>query len=301
MALSSDACLFATLNRLDGGAVSAIGSEVAQLPASNLMQRRLSRAWRTAGMTSPSLSGRDTTSGRTWVELDMGAGYSCQIVALVGHNLLTTAKWRVRLSNSSTFASTVADSGQINVWPTLAGYGGLPWGVFAWGDSLTSAERGDYASLAIYLMDAAVSARYLRIDLFDSGNTDGFLQVGRAWCGPIYQPSLNMDLDWTIGFEDPSEISRGLGGELNVDERPRYRVATCTLGHIPEDEAMFYLFDYMDRRKGISGDMIFIPQPNKPDLYIHEAIYGRQRTLDPLRNPYVDLRRAKGLQVEELI
>ncbi len=300
MALASDACAFAPVNRGDTGTFPNIGSEVGQLPATNLLTTRLSRVWRTATLTAPATTGRTLTAA-TWFELDLGATYQTQLVALIGHNLLGSAQWRVRLATVSNFSSTVYDSGVVDIWPSIPGYGGLSWGVFQWGDELSAAERLDHTGMGCVVLDAAVTARYLRIDLFDAANPDGHLQAGRLWVGPIWQPSINMELDWKIGFEDPSEITRGMGGEITVDERPRYRVVTLTIGHLPEDEMMFNVMEYLDRRKGTSGDFVFVPRPNSPEYFLFEAIYCRQRALNPIANPYVDSRRSRAFELEELI
>lgn len=299
MALSTN-CLLGVNNKVDLASGFTGGSTAVTFPLTNLQRADLSRPWRSAAVTPPSAAGRDVTAGRTWIEIDLGSGQVFQMIALIAHNLTQAATIRVRASDSSTFASDVYDTGAVAAWPTIAGFGSLPWGVFAWGGALAVTDAPYYSISSYLLLPDPVSARHVRIEINDGFNPAGFLQVGRAFVGPIWQPSLNMELDWSIGWEDPSEPSRAIGGWLTFDERPRYRVASFTLGHLPEAEASTNILDYMDRRKGIAGDLIFIPQPTKPETWIHEALYGRQRRLDPLRSPYWDFRRTRGFEIEEL-
>lgn len=299
MALNANV-LLAAVNRVDTAASITVGSYAAAFPPTNLKTANLSRPYRTGFNTPPTTTGRDTIAGRTWLEIDQGAGYVVQMVALLQHTLTNTATYRVRLSTVSDFSTTVYDSGMVDAWPVVDTFGAGEWGVFPWGGQLQVAEVAYYALSSFHVLPTALSARYIRLDLFDGANPAGFLQLGRLFIGPIWQPSINMNLDWSVGWEDPSEVVRSIGGTITVDERPRYRVLSFVLDHLPEAEALVNITDYLDRRKGISGDMVVIPQPLKPDTWAHEALYGRQRRLDALRSPYVDFRRARAFEIEEI-
>lgn len=298
MAALNGNMLFAGANRVDAATVTA-GTANASFPASNLKLPELSRPWRSTNVTAPG-AGRDT-GATTWLECDFGKTYLVQCVALLQHNLSQGAKWRVRLSNDATWAAAdVYDSGLVNAWPAMQGFGTGEWGDFTWGGVVALEDLPLYSMHAFALLPNSVSVRYLRLELSDAGNSKGFLQAARLLASPIWQPTINMDLDWSVGWEDPSVESRALGGVVTFDKRPSYRVAAFSLSHMPEAEAAANVLDYLDRRKGRTGDLLWIPQPLKPDSYVHEAIYGRQRRLDPIRNPYVDSRRARGFELEEM-
>lgn len=297
----SETCLFASVNRLDDPlAVLTTGAPVPTFPVSNLANRSLSRPWRTLGTEFPNPAYRDLGVPRTWMEADLGAQRVVQLVAIQQHNLTQAATWQVQLSNAADFSTLLYDSGRVKAWPLITAFGSLPWGVFAWGGAVAKEDAVFFNINSFALLESPVTARYLRIVLFDFGNPDGFLQVARAYAGPIYQPSLGMELDWSVGWEDPSEATRSLGGSLSFDEREKYRVISFSLGHIPEQEALVNISTFLDRRRGTTGDLLFIPQPKKPGTWAHEAVYARQRRLDPLRMPNVDDRRHRGFELEEL-
>lgn len=287
MAGEETRCILVGVNRADAGTMSASS---AALPAANLQDRQITKVWR-------------STATVAWVQCDFGQARWIELVALIGLAITQLGTWRIRLSDDPTFATAAYDSGAVRAWPIIGGHGALPWGVWSWGDLLGEEDAAYYTITALQLLPEAVVARYLRIDIDDTGNPDGFVQAGRLIAGPAYRPSYNLDYGWEIGFVDESGIDRSRGGQTWVDERPRYRVARFTLSGISEAELYANVFDYVDRRKGIAGDVLWIPQPHKPELYVHEVIYGHMRSLSPITNPAPgpSTMRSRAFEIEELL
>jgi hypothetical protein len=303
--MTTDNAMFVTSNRTDAGTITT-GSELVGLPAENLKDRQRTKIWRTAVTTAPTQTPttlRDTTAARTWLEIDLGQAYLLNVVALLSNNISQTGKWRVRIATASDFnsGSIVYDSGQVAAWPVIGGFGTLDWGVFNWGDILTTIELSYYKIDSLVIFPSSVVGQYVRIDIIDATNPDTYIQAGRLVIGPCWQPSVNFDLGWQIGWQDDSVVSRTMGGQIYVDERPRYRVARLTLGQLSETEMYAYAFDNIDRRKGISGDILFIPQPGKPALYLQEVLYGRMRSLSPMTQSQLGDVRSKEFEIEELL
>lgn len=176
----------------------------------------------------------------------------------------------------------------------------MPWGVFQWGDILTSDAQSFYNPAAYHILPASQTGRYLRVSFSDPTNAAGYIQFARLWAGPVYRPTVNLQYGWKIRWVDPSVVQRSRRGAVYGDEQPRYRVLSFALDHIDQDELLPNIFDYLDRRKGILGDLIVIPQPDRQDLYIHEAIYGRQPELGDVVNPY-NTARARQITIEEFV
>lgn len=283
--MARDRAMFVSLNRADEGTITASSEQPTQ-PASRLQDRLLYRVWRSTGTTET-------------LDIDFGIARIIDVVALLAHNLTQTSTIRVRIGDDPTFAAWHYDSGTVRAWPTLAGFGSLPWGVWSWGDLLSTEEAAGYRVGTYVIPDQSQFGRYCRIDLSDPSNPDGFLQAGRLIAAPAYTPAHNINYGWDIQWRDDSRPSKSLGGQTYVDHVPRYRVVRVSLEMIDEVEAYSNISDYMDRRKGISGDILFIPQPNKPNLYIHEIIYGRQTELRPLSEPSFG-GRSREFEIEEL-
>lgn len=265
------------INRVDAlySAVVTAGNTLISLPPANLQDRQISKVARL----------NTTVAANTWWQVDFSTTRVIDIVALINHNLSQSATWRVRLSAASDMSSPVYDSGTVAAWAPVGGYGSLPWGVFSWGDDVQPFELAFYNASSFAVCPSTVSARYLRVDLTDTTNSAGYLQAGRLVAGPAWFPSLNMMFGWSIGWIDESTVDRSLGGQVYIDEKPRYRVVRFSMASLAEEEALAQGFDFLQRRKGVAGDVLMIPQPGRSDLFLHEAIYGRMRSLGPVVGP----------------
>lgn len=297
--------LIAAINRVDAGVMSD-GPEdylyadfindvygipgTSALPVTNLQTRQLSEVWRS----------NSAAADWNYVQCDFGLAQLIELVGVINHNGTSAGQYRVQLSNDPTFDTTTYDSGLLNLWPSLGGYGQLPWGVFQWGDILTSDAQSFYNPAAYHILPAGQTGRYLRVSFSDPTNTADYFQFARLWAGPVYRPSVNLQYGWKIRWVDPSVVQRSRRGVVYGDEQPRYRLLSFVLDHIDQDEMLPNIFDYLDRRKGTLGDLIVIPQPDRQDLYIHEAIYGRQPQLNDVVNNY-NTARTREITVEEYV
>ncbi|HBL27521.1 MAG TPA: hypothetical protein DD490_11855 [Acidobacteria bacterium] len=276
-------------NRADEATLTA-GSAVATLPVAHLQDRQIVKPWRTA----------TTQPASTWVQADFGQPQTIGVVALIRHNFSQGSRWRLRLGDDPSFAVVAHDSGWVEVWPQIEEFGALPWGVFQWGGLVPQEVAAQITLSAHYLLPVPVVAQHLRLDIDDAGNPAGYLQAGRLVAGPAYRPSRDLLYGWSIGFEDPSVVSKSRGGQTWIDVQERFRVLRFTLANLNETEAFVNVFDYLHRRKGIAGDVLVIPRADRPDQFHNQAIYGRLRTLEPLTHPYWESFET-NFEVEELL
>lgn len=299
--------IFCAINRFDAGTYTegpedtlwldfvedtyGVSSASSPLPVSNLANRQLSKVWRTL----------NTLPTWTWFVCNFGSVRQIDVVSLLAHNITATGQWRVRLSNDPTFATSIYDSGLQKAWPSMSSFGVKPWGTWSWGEALGAFEvPEDITPSSILILSSSVNAQYLRVDISDEVNPAGYIQAGRCYAGPKYQPSKNISYGWEIGYRDESEVTKSIGGQTYVDEKTKYRVVSINLEYLTEEESYLNLFEFIDRRKGISGDLLFIPKPDKPELFLHEVIYGRMQDLGPQINPHYNVV-SKAYVIEELL
>lgn len=285
----ADHILIAGVNRVDTGTLTA-GSEVGTLVAANLQDRQPTKVWRSAGLAL----------GQCTLTIDLGAVRILDLVALVAHNITQAGKWRVRLANVSDFSVLAYDSGWVNAWPVIGGYGALPWGIFNWGDLLPAEEASYYKVPSYHVLAQTIAVRYGLIEIDDPANPDLYVEAGRLCLCPGYRPPLNFEYGWQVGWVDDSTVTPSRGGQDWGDEAPRYRVLRLTLSGLSEAEIYANVFDGLHRRKGILGDVLVIPQPSRPDMAIHEALYGRLLSLGPITHPNPS-GRAVDLDIKELL
>lgn len=279
--------IISSTNYVDTANTITADDEVATLPVSNLQDRQIVKIWRNTQTTAQ-------------IDVDFTSARIINFAALIKHNISQTGTIRWRLSNASDFSTTVYDSGTVDAWPIVEEFGTLPWGVFQWGGYLNPEVAALYTISTFDVLDEAVAARYLRIDISDPSNPDGYLQAGRLICGPAYEPSINYANGVEFEFIDQSRVTKSRGGQTFVDEVERFRRMRFELINLPEAEIFGNIFNQVDRLRGISQDILIIPQPDSPDTWITQNIYGRISQTGPIVNSALDYY-TRLIEVEELI
>jgi len=278
--------IISSTNYSDSGTLT-VDNAVGTLPITNLQDRQIVKIWRNSQTTAQ-------------IDMDFGQGRIVDFVALIKHTISQTGKIRYRLSNVSDFSSTEYDSGLIDAWPIVEEFGTLPWGVFSWGGYLNITIAAEYTISSFNVLTSPVQARYLRIDISDPDNTDGYLQAGRLIAGPAYKPSINYANGVQFEFVDESRITKSRGGQTFVDEVERFRRIRFELINLPENEMFQNVFNAIDRLRGVAQDILVIPQPDEPTTWITQNIYGRIAQTQPITNSALTYY-GRMIEVEELI
>lgn len=279
--------LIGTTNYIDSAAITdhSAESNATYFPAENVQEIQLGKSYIGGTLSA-------------FMEFDFLQGRIIDVVAILKHNLPQSGSTvRVRLGNDATFATTEYDTGVVAAWPTIEEFGYLAYGEFHWGGILTSSAALDYNISFFDVLAQAVQVRYMRIDL---DGAVGNVEIGRVFAGPSYRPTNNLSYGWDISWVDDSIITKSRGGQFFVDERERYRRLTFELNGIPEAEMFHNVFNHMDRRKGIAGDVLVIPQETDETTFITQNIYGRLLDLNPVQNRVLELY-ARQIEVEEII
>ena len=280
--------IISSTNYSDQATSISASSEVATLPIENLQDRQLVKVYRSDGET-------DVT-----IDVDFGQGRILDFVALIRHNITQTGTIRWRLSNASDFSTVAYDSGVVDAWPVVEEFGTLPWGVFSWGGRINPEVAAEYQISSFTVLDSPVQARYLRIDISDDNNTDGYIEAGRLIAGPAYRPSTNYGFGVEVQFVDESRIVKSRGGQTFVDEVERFRRIRFELQNLPEAEIFGNVFNNIDRLRGVAKDILVIPQPDDPRTWPTQNIYGRLVRTEPIINSTLDFY-GRTIEIEELI
>lgn len=283
-------CMIGYPNRVDQGTLSG-GSFVPTLPLSNIQTRTLGQVARTVDLTPTS----------TTFDLDLGKAQQVRVYALVNHNLSSFATYRLRGATDSGFSDVVFDSGAgALVWPIVFPYPLLEWEDDRWWSGRYSDEQlqGFYHTLTVILPTATV-AQYWRLELSDPSNTDGFVQAGRVFVGPVWQPSKNPSFGLSNAWETNTDVQSALGGAETFQRRVPYRTTKFTFDYLSEDEALTNAYD-MDRQAGIDQEVFWIHDPDDTIHAIRRQYLGRFRSLSPLEYPYFNTI-SKAYEIKELL
>lgn len=245
----------------DEGTITSTPSAVATLPNANLQAPQIAKRARWTG-TSVALV------------CDLGRNRVIAGVLLLGHNLTTAATWRVEISADAGFTSTAYDSNSDAafdnyVWPRTETFGAQPWAEFTF-DGRRITEDGNNA-LGLF---SAVSGRYIRITVTDTENTDGYLQAGRLIVDSPWRPSVHIQPEFSIRWQDNLTATRSRGGQVWLNRQSKWRVLSVNLANLPKDEMLGQGYE-MDRARGQSSEIVFVVDPDDTKHRHRLTVYGR--------------------------
>lgn len=236
------------------------GSWLAAAPVTNL-------ATRDAADTARSTNANNSS---TRIIVDHGAAVTRRVMDLREHNISSgaTIRWSVGTSSGG---NEVATTGTINAWQfTPRAFDGRDHGL-------------------IFVLPADATGRYDYIEIFDSSNADGYVEIAQLGIGPIdFVPSYNAAYGLKDGFVSFGGKERSSGGTLWTDQQRIARNVSFVLEAIDLDNGDS--LHELERYVGTTEQVLYLP-----DLHDAAAIqrYGMRGTLDELSAldyPYYRLR-----------
>lgn len=267
------------VNRAIGATVTG-GSWLAGSPASRVATRELAAVARSTNALTSS----------TVLQLDLGAARTLRAVALVNHNLSTAATVQVDLGTSSGGTQVLVGSA-VNAWQL----GGFDATVAALGLDDAAYQRSDYA--VIQVLSQAYSARHLTIRIADTGNPDGYVQLGMVWAGGLLVPAVNPDYGSPQhGHSDLSSGAETESGASDRTPRRRLRTASFVLPMLTTSEAE--LAHEMQRVVGTVDDVLYVPDVSDAAAQQRYGFVGLMREMRPIEYPFY-ARQAKGFALVE--
>lgn len=268
------------VNRAIGATVSG-GSWQSALPASNAATRGLAAVARSTNALTSS----------TKLQFDLGASRTLRAFALVNHNLSSAATWAIKLGTSSG-GSQVYNGSAANVWQLTA----FDATVAALGVDDATYQRNDYA--AIQVLSQAYSARYLTVEIADTANADGYVQLGMVFAGGVWSPTVNAEYGLQDGHNDLSTSSAAESGAPWDTPRRRQRHVRFLLPRLTQAEGD--IVHEMQRVVGTVDDVLYIPDLADAAAQQRYGFVGRLREMSALEYP-VYAQRAKGFQIVERV
>jgi hypothetical protein len=237
------------------------GSWNASYPITNLQNRYLAQKARTSNAL--------TTS--SVITIDMGSAQTIGVVALIANNLTNSATVRIRGANNSAMTSPLYDSGAVNVY-----------------------EHTDYATSF-----TPAYARYWRIDIADSSNAAGYIEIGRLFLGNRFRPTYNVEYGPAISIESRTEVLEALDGPEYFNELANRRVWTGTWSALTDYESYREML-FMQKNLDVSGEVYFMEDDADLNYQDLRWFYGRMRSLGALEWPYLD-RHSCAVEIAELL
>lgn len=234
----------------------------------------------------------------TKIAIDVGALYALRVVALGAHNLSASATWRIKLGTTAG-AADVYDSGNQAVWAMAFDIESFVWEDQFWWEGYTASD--DYQGspyLACWPLPNWYSARYVTIEITDTSNPAGYVEIGKLFVGGGFQPTLNASYgQLSESWLDESDLVRSAGMDDLFVQRRRRRQVKFGLNHLSAGAEFQALYE-LQRRQGVSGEVLFVPDPSSIAECQRRGFIGRLTELSPIEYPYYN-HRSIGISIKE--
>lgn len=160
-----------------------------------------------------------------------------------------------------------------------------------WGDALQMKMRGDAPALWGHDYDVcrAFSARAVEcvsVELYDPAKTGSStpFEVGRLFIGGLmFQPGRNAEYGLADAWSDPTPFAESAGGRKFFDARPKRREVAFTFPLLTHAEGQ--TLHEIQAAAGISGEVLFLPDPDDAAECQRYGFVGQLSRLDPLLYP----------------
>lgn len=274
--------LFAYPDRTLTATLAAVAGTTfnATLPLTNLKDRLRGKVARSSSSIASPVQ----------FDITLSKANPIRIVAITDHNFSATAT--VTLSFGTTLGGT-----QLGTYASLPVWGQFyPPGAVEWQDPEFWSLKMDPDDIAAYkrspdmwlALPQTISPSYIRVSISDTANTDGYVEMGRVFCAPAFQPSINIEFGASISWQQDVIVDKSVGGVEWFTILSEGREAAVTLSNMSVAEGMVAVFD-RQRRLGLEGELFFIFDPDDTILlYKQRCMLCRFASLDPLQFPYHD-------------
>jgi len=208
-------------NRVNFGDSLTTTDQLNSLPVDHLLDPRLARVWRTGTATTAAII------------LDNGSAKTIQLVGLMVTNATASATFRLRVSDSDPTGS----AGEI------------------YDDTIAAGVVDPIYKTFVHVLASEVTGRYVRLDITDATLT--FIEAGRWFVGPFWQPALNVNFGFKQGYVDPSNLDTSVGGQVFIDRKPKARRWVFTFGDLTDAESLAGV-EEIDRLNSTTEDVLFV-------------------------------------------
>lgn len=262
-------------NRIDLATLAG-GSWSASLPLSNLKNPVIQKVARSSNATLAS----------TQFTIDMGVARPIGVMALLAHSISPIGKVRFRGYEVAGFSTVVYDSGWIDAWPPDM----VPMAQRNWEEDNFWTGQVSLDSLVglqspfIHILSSEQYLRYWKVEIDDTANVDGFVEIGRVIIARGWRPGVNYTYGAEVSYFDPSPSVTTLSGTMYFDERPRGRVFRFGLDAMSSTEAYGYALE-MQRLAGVIGEVLLVPDSDDTGNLPLRAFAGRLTALNGIGVP----------------
>lgn len=253
-------------------ATPSLGSWQGALPLSNALTADTAEVARSVS----------AATAATQFKLDFGAQRRLKVLAIRNINASQACRYRVRVFQDSGMATTVYDSGWIDVFPSDWSIE-TPWESpnFWTGDQAEWTDEERRPSI-YHVFPNVVAGAALRVEFDDTGNPAGYIQFDRVFAGEFWQPGLNYTYSGNgLGFVDQTDVETSVNGVKSFGRKIAPRSFSFGFDYLDEAEAFAAGYD-LNRWAGRDREVLVIPNPEAEATMMTRSFIGRMSRMDRL-------------------
>lgn len=222
-------------NRADSASFSG-GSWDSTLTLNNVKNRLLGTVTRSV----------DTSVNSTKINIDLGsASYTIYAVSIHAHNLSSSAQIQITVGTTPG-GSEVYDSTMGNA------YG------ISYDNDTDPFLGGEYTAITRTLNSGGgYASRYFSINISDTGNTDGYVEIGRIGVWSALKATFNHSWGLQHGFNGRSVVDKAYDDTLLYEKRRPQMRASMSFDFLTNAEANKYY--RMALQADTTSDVLYVP------------------------------------------
>jgi hypothetical protein len=217
----------------------------------------------------------DATTASTQFLATLDKQRPVRLMALVRHNISLVGRVRIRLYGDTGETDLLLDTGWENVWPEVYPYETLEWEDDSWWTGTYTAEEiAGYQPTRPFWFEQFFLARAIRVEIDDTTNAAGYIQIGMCEISQGWQPSFNFSYGYQEGFRFRTQETEALGGVKTFDRRDKPRVAQGEIQLLPQDEALARGFELF-RQADTDQPFLWLPAPDEQIHWLRRVMLAR--------------------------
>lgn len=235
------------------------GSWLTELPLTNLRNLDLAKVVRST----------DATSSNTKFQIDWTSALSARVLVLVATNLSSAATIRWKRGTTAG-ASDVYDSTALSAW------------------AITPLVYNGKRHHMIIVAPSTTSARYETVEIVDTSNPDGYVELGYSWFGDLFVPAINASYGLKDQLIDHGSIQRSESGAVWATTRRKFRSTSFVLDWLTQTEAD--TLHEIERVAGTTDPIVYIPDLTNRALQQRYGGMGLISELSAIDYPFINNR-----------
>ena len=218
----------------------------------------------------------DATLASTQATLTLDTWRSVGLVVLCRHSLTSAALVRVRTYYDTGCTNMLADSGWVSAWGQVYTVGSVAWEwANFWTLTYASNEITGFPWHIPVLLPAVTTALAVTVEVNDTVNPAGSVDIGYIMVANVWQTSVNFDFGASFGFPAALTVPQtAMGGADYFDHRDKPRGFQGTFTNMTMTEVKQNMFE-LYRVHDIDLPFFWWPNPTDGGNFMRDAFPAR--------------------------